>query len=269
MKRIVSALCVSIASLLSTPLSAQDLGEALEINVLPGWQRADGKHIAALQITLGDGWKTYWRSPGDAGIPPRFDWAGSGNLSDIAVKWPTPKQMAQDNVKIIGYTDTLTLPLALTPAKSGKAITLVGTVNIGVCKEVCLPISLDVSQDLPLGKTKPDPRIIAALADRPYSASEAKVSRVACHISPMTDGLSLRAEIDLPSTGGPEIAVIETDNPAIWVAQAKTKRQGGRIIAQTEMFHIEGHAFALNRSGLRLTVLGQDYAVDISGCPAG
>lgn len=269
MKRFLLGAVLSAATLFPVSALAQQGRDILEARILTGWQRGDGTHVAALHITLNDGWKTYWRAPGDAGIPPSFTWAGSRNLSGVAVSWPTPKQIMQSGVRTIGYEDSVTLPMTLTPARAGKAIALSGEVSIGVCKDVCVPMTLKLSQDLPPGQTKPDPRIVAALADRPYSAAEAGVGRVACRISPTPDGLHLRAEIDLPSAGGRELAVVETDNPQIWVAQAKTTRQGGRLVAETDLYHVEGRSFALNRSGLRLTVLGQKHAVDIQGCPAG
>lgn len=269
MIRFVLGLFLSAATLVSTPVFAQQGGDILDARILTGWQRADGKHVAALHITLNDGWKTYWRAPGDAGIPPQFAWSASRNLSGVAVSWPTPKRIMQSGVQTIGYEHALTLPLTLTPKRAGKAIRLAGEVTIGVCKDVCVPMTLKLSQDLPLNQTKRDPRIVAALADRPYTAAEAKVGRVACRVSPLTDGLHLRAEVDLPKTGGRELAVIETANPQIWVAQAKTKRQGGRLVAETELYHVEGRSFALDRSGLRITVLGKNHAVEIQGCPAG
>lgn len=269
MKRILAPLAASVAMWLSPPVAAQSLGDVLEASILTGWHREDGKHVAALHIDLEEGWKTYWRAPGDAGIPPHFDWTGSRNLAKVAVSWPTPHRIMQGGVQTIGYEDTLTLPLTLTPKQAGKPISLRGEVTIGVCRDVCVPMTLKVAQDLGPAQVKRDPRIVAALTDRPYTAKEAKVGRVACRIFPMQDGLSLRAEVDLPRTGGREVAVIETANPLIWVAQAKTKRQGGRLIAETQLYHVEGRSFALDRDGLRITVLGTKHAVDIQGCPAG
>lgn len=253
----------------TTFASAQDGGDILDASILTGWQQSDGKHVAALKITLHDGWKTYWRAPGDAGIPPHFAWTGSRNVSGVAISWPTPKRIPQGGVMTLGYENSLTLPLTLTPARAGKPIKLAGEVTIGVCKDVCVPLTLNLSQELPAGQTKRDPQIVAALADRPYTAREAKVGRVACNISPITDGLKLSAEVDVPNTGGRELAVIETGNPQVWVAQSKTKRKGGRLYATTELYHVEGRSFALNRSDVRITVLGKSHAVEIQGCPAG
>lgn len=250
-------------------VQAQSASGMLEARILPGWRKADGTHVAALHIDLQEGWKTYWRAPGDAGIPPQFNWKDARNLAGVGVSWPTPKPMLQDGIEVIGYAGSLTLPLMLRPSAAGQDIHLAGEVQIGVCKDVCIPVTLALSQSLPRSQTTPDPRIVAALADRPYSAAEARVGRVSCRITPMADGLGLRAEVEIPSTGKHERMVVETDNPKIWVAQAKTRRQGGRLIAQTELFHVEGRAFGLDRSGLRLTILGGRHAVDIQGCPAG
>ena len=269
MKRFAAHTALIAATFFGTTAHAQNIGDILEASVLSGWQRADGKHVAALHIDLEDGWKTYWRSPGDAGIPPHFVWKGSRNLEKVAVSWPTPHRILQGGVQTIGYEDTLTLPLTLTPSDANAPISLKGEITIGVCRDVCVPMTLKVRQDLPGGQSNRDPRIVAALTDRPHTAAEASVGRVACRISPLADGLSIRAEVDLPRTGGQEIAVIETANPMVWVAQAKTKRSGGRLIAETQMYHVEGRSFALDRDGLRITVLGTNRAVDIQGCPAG
>ena len=73
------ALLASLAALGPGHATTQD--DVLQATLLPGWQTASGSHMAAVDLTLAPGWKTYWRSPGDAGIPPRFDWSGSKNVA--------------------------------------------------------------------------------------------------------------------------------------------------------------------------------------------
>ena len=231
-------------------------------------------HMAALEVRLEPGWKTYWRAPGDAGIPPSFDWRRSRNLADVELVWPTPTISLQGGVRTIGYRDVLILPMRVVPAREGGEVGLSGRIEMGVCKDVCVPIEMRVSQRLSGDNRTPDARIVAALVSRPYSADEAEVGRVACRLSQVGDSLALRAEIDMPGMGGQETAIIEVDDPQIWVAPASTTRQGGRLVAQTRLYHAEGQSFALNRSGIRITVLGQSRlgqsrAVDIHGCPAG
>lgn len=267
MIRHLLAFCLACAGIFATPANANPASELVDARILTGWRGADGRHVAALRLDLKQGWKTYWRAPGDAGIPPRFDWRGSRNLSGVSITWPTPRAISQNGVRTIGYAETLTLPLHVMPKRKGESIMLDGTIELGLCKDVCLPLTLRISQELPQGAGKRDPGIVAALASRPYTAQEAGVGRVTCAVSPIKDGLHLRAEIHLDRRGVDEIAVIETDNPQIWVAQAKTERQGVRLVAESELYHVNGDSFALNRDGIRITVIGGGQAVDIKGCP--
>jgi DsbC/DsbD-like thiol-disulfide interchange protein len=254
---------------LAAPAAAQPVDDIVEARLLPGWRGPDGTHMAGLALTLRQGWKTYWRAPGPAGIPPRFDWRGSRNLDGVAVVWPAPRVIRQGDARPIGYAGDVILPLRVRPERPGRPVALSGTVEMGVCSDVCVPVTLQLAQTLPPGADRPDPRIAAAMASRPLSAEEAGVGRVACTLAPAADGLSLRAEIELPPRGGDARVAIEVETPGIWVGAARTARRGGRLVAETRLHHASGRAFALNRSGIRLTVLGGGPAVDIQGCPAG
>ncbi len=270
MKHIASRLLAAALCLVPLPGLSQSMDAVTSARVLPGWRMADGTHMAALELRLAPGWKTYWRAPGDIGIPPRFDWRGSRNLSGVEVEWPTPEPMDQGGMTAIGYHGTVILPLHVLAQQPARDITLDGSVDIGVCRDVCIPLTLSLAGDLPAATTQRDPRIIAALADRPLTAAEAGVTSLRCTITPDDKGgLRLRAEMSLPSGGGTEIAVIEASDPNIWVAQPRIARQGDRFVAETRMAHIEGRPFALDRSGIRLTVLSAGRAVDIRGCPGG
>ncbi|MFD0859830.1 protein-disulfide reductase DsbD domain-containing protein [Roseovarius aquimarinus] len=270
MKKLIPHLAALALGLIAPlPATAQALEAVNAARLLPGWRAEDGTHMAALELRLAPGWKTYWRAPGDIGIPPRFDWRGSQNLAGVEIEWPTPERIDQGGMMAIGYHGTLILPLRVLP-QAGGDVALDGSVELGVCRDVCIPLTLDLAADLPSGASKRDPRIIAALADRPMGAAEAGVGRVACTIAPGKQGrLALRAEIALPPVGGAETLVIEAADPNIWIAPPRLARQGGTLIAETQLAHVEGRAFALDRSGLRLTVIGEGSAVDIKGCPAG
>lgn len=271
MKSTLTVLAAALLSVFGTLSQAQnfDLDDVIQASVIPGWWTQDGRHVAALQLDLGPGWKTYWRAPGDAGIPPRFDWSGSQNLTRVSVEWPMPKQIPQGRFMTIGYDGPVTLPIYVSPEKKGRSISLKAEIELGVCREVCIPISVSVAQDLPQGKSKRHPAIVAALASRPFTSSEAGVSHVACRLSPTKDGIKLTARIAVPAQGAREMAVFETGDANIWVAPSTSKREGGTLIAQTEMQHVSGKSFALKRSDLRITVLGQGQAVEIQGCPPG
>jgi hypothetical protein len=256
--------------LVSAPADAGgDLGGLVRIEVLDGGLTKRGTHRAALRLTLEDGWKTYWRAPGDAGIPPRFDWRSSSNVQRVSVTWPTPQVFDLAGLRSIGYTQQLVLPVEITQVKPGQPVRLKGEIEFGVCKDICIPARLTFDQPLDPGAGR-NPAIAAALAARPYSASEAGVRSATCRLSPSGNGgMNIEAQITMPSAGGTEVAVIEPGDPQLWASQTITKRRGKVLIATGELVHVSGSSFALDRSKVRITVLGKRHAVDIRGCTPG
>lgn len=249
------------------PARANPYSELVRIELIPGWRRPDGEHVAALHLTLADGWKTYWRAPGDAGIPPLFDWSRSRNLQSAVPIWPTPIVFSQNGMRSIGYKHELVLPIRITPDRTGRDIALDMRVQIGICNDICVPVDLTVVGTLPDGG-RPDPRIASAMADVPVPVRETGFRVIGCTLQPTKDGLRLTARLAMPGGSQPEAMVIETADPQVWVAEPQMRRENGDLVAETDLVHIEGGAFALDRSGLRLTVLGPQQAVDIRGCPS-
>lgn len=273
MKHAILTACLGALSL-GTPASAQtDTPPALEdvaqIDVLPGWRDASGNHMAALRVRLADGWKTYWRSPGEAGIPPSLDWRGSGNLAGVTFHWPVPEVFETSGMQTIGYSHELVLPMSLTPSQTGDPITLTGKVNLGVCKDVCMPMDAEISVTLPAEATKAARPIKRALNARPDTASEAGLRKAICQVEPIKDGLRLTASIDMPRVGKGEVVVVETTDPSLWVNTLSTQRDGRVLTTVADLVPISGKPFMLNRSDVRLTVLAAGRGVDIRGCTGG
>ena len=260
-------LAAPVASLAQSDGAIPD--NVLQLTVLPGWRTTSGTHMAALRIQMKPGWKTYWRAPGDGGIPPQFDWSGSTNISAVQFHWPRPDVAYINGMRTIGYKHEVVIPIEFSARNSGQPLKVTGRVDLGVCNEICLPVSLSFSADLPANHTKPDPLIRAALAKRPTPASKAGVSNVICTIEPISDGLRVTATMNMPSMGAGEIAVIEAPDQSIWVAEATTKRAGSTLTATTEMVAPSNAPFMLNRSKIRITVIGANQAVDIQGCVGG
>ncbi|QYX57467.1 hypothetical protein K1T73_03445 [Roseovarius sp. SCSIO 43702] len=258
---------LALLCLLAPPALADE--SVVSARILPGWRMADGTHMAGLELTLDRGWKTYWRAPGDAGIPPEFDWRGSRNLAGARVLWPRPRVYDDAGLLTIGYKDRVVLPLAVKPGETGGDVTLDTAIDMGVCRDVCVPVQLHVTGTLPASVTRPDPAIAAALAARPLDGDEAGAGAVTCRIAPAKGGLTLTAQVMLPPTGGEETVVVETSNPEVWVAPVKTSRSGNGLSLSTYLAHASGRPFAVDRSGLRFTVLGAQRAVEIEGCTGG
>ena len=111
-----------------------------------GWLGA--RRAAALRIELDDGWKTYWRMPGNAGIPPVFDWLGSENAAAVEVLFPLPKRYHDPSGDTVGYMEQVILPILIDPIDAAKPISLRLDLFFAVCESICIPAKTKASLDL-------------------------------------------------------------------------------------------------------------------------
>jgi suppressor for copper-sensitivity B len=105
-----------------------------------------------LEFDLQPGWKIYWRSPGDAGLPPRIDWAGSQNLQQAEVAWPVPHRFSLFGLETFGYGGQIVLPIDARAAQPGQPLLLRAKVDYLICEEICIPYTAELALDLPPGE---------------------------------------------------------------------------------------------------------------------
>jgi len=94
---------------------------------------------AGVEMRLEPGWHTYWRYPGDAGVPPHFDFAGSQNVATVTVLWPAPRKIQEQGMTAIGYVGDVVWPLAIVPQNRDKPVTLRLKLDYAVCEKLCVP----------------------------------------------------------------------------------------------------------------------------------
>ncbi len=138
----------------------------------------EGARVAGLQIVLDDGYKTYWRHPGDSGLPPEINWTASGNVASVEMLFPAPRRFKDASGVFFGYADEVVLPLLVTPADPAKPMTLALELEYGACKEICIPAWGEMTLQLPASAPDLHPSAIAeALArvpgKRPLGAGDA------------------------------------------------------------------------------------------------
>lgn len=104
---------------------------------------------AAVEVTLDPGWKTYWRTPGEAGLAPVFDWAGSTNLKTAGIRWPAPTRFTIYDIDNFGYEGTVIFPVDVTLQEPGKPLTLNLKLDLLVCSNICIPESHKLSLTIP------------------------------------------------------------------------------------------------------------------------
>lgn len=260
------------AATLLVALAAASAGaEEVPANVVTatlreGWRTPAGTQMAALELRLAPGWKTYWRAPGDGGIPPAFDWTGSANVAEVALHWPKPEVFDLNGMRSFGYHEALVLPIEIRPAEPGAPVRIAARIDLGVCNAICMPMTVRVEGDLGAGG-RPDPVIRAALAARPEPAAAAGLTAARCAAEPIRDGLRLTSRLALPRLGGEEIAVVELADRTVWVSPAETLREGGELSATADLVPADAKPFALDRSTVRITVFGgKGRVVEVEGC---
>lgn len=156
-----------------------------------------------LQIRLAEGWKTYWRSPGDAGYPAQIDWAGSDNLAAAEIGWPAPKRFSVLGLETIGYDADVVLPITARLARAGDDVVLKAAVNYLICDDICIPQHAELALRLAAGPPQPSEfaHLIARFASQvPGADLGAELAVVAAEASarqtpPM---LSIRVRSNVP-----------------------------------------------------------------------
>ena len=101
----------------------------------------NGSHIfrAGVELKLAPGWKTYWRYPGDSGVPPHFEFDQSENVKSVAVLWPAPLRFSDAEGTTIGYKNSVVFPLRIEPKDASKPVTLKLKLDYAVCERLCVP----------------------------------------------------------------------------------------------------------------------------------
>jgi DsbC/DsbD-like thiol-disulfide interchange protein len=122
------------------PNTAAALERHYRLRLICGEPLDDGMLRAGVDIILDHGWKTYWRMPGDAGVPPQFDWSASANVKSVEVLWPAPARIIDAGGETVGYKDQVVFPLRVAPLRAAESVTLELTMFLGVCKDICIPV---------------------------------------------------------------------------------------------------------------------------------
>lgn len=162
----VAALVMTSAIAFGQDVSAWSSSHKSQARLLAGGGTAETR-LAALEFVMEHGFKTYWRHPGESGLPPSFDWSASANVERVEVLWPAPHRFKDAIGFAYGYSGSLILPLRVVAKDPDRPVRLAGRVDYGVCREICIPAHAELDLPLPAGRTDESPRIEAALAKVP------------------------------------------------------------------------------------------------------
>lgn len=245
-----------------------DPHQVVRVQILPGWQESDGTRIAALRVDLAEGWHTYWRIPGDAGIAPTLDWRRSQNVARVQPVWPRPSLYDQGGMRSFVYHGTLILPLHVTPADPSRPVALFGDLTLGVCADLCVPVDLHVQGALS-GAGAADGQITASLRSAARPAAGAGLGRVTCQLEPAERGATLTLRARIADLGRDEVVALEMPGAALWFSTTQTWREGGDLVARAQVRAPRGQQITINRQQLEFTLLSDRAMVQGQGCVGG
>jgi DsbC/DsbD-like thiol-disulfide interchange protein len=169
----------------ATTLLASSLAIAARADDASPWQR-DGHSavrllagsrsgavlLGGIAFQLEHGWKTYWRTPGDSGVPPRFDFSKSENVEAVTVMWPAPLKFDDGaGGHSIGYHDQIVLPLRIVAKAADKPVTLRAEINYAVCEKLCIPVDAKLELGFNNVASTEDANLRAALDTVPKPAN--------------------------------------------------------------------------------------------------
>lgn len=200
------------------------------VRLVLGAPQPGGQLPAILDIRLEPGWKTYWRDPGMSGIPPEVT-IEDGPLRLNGLRLPPPRRLGEGQTAIIGYDRPVAFPLALDGALPGRAIEVTAEVFVGICKEICIPVSATLSATVPAdGTTAPldQARIDAAVRALPAMPShDFFVERAAFDASRGLLSIALRVPAEAP--GQPVELFLSGGEGTQFGAPREMGREGGII----------------------------------------
>src|SRR5580692_283285 len=222
--------------------------------------------LGGIAVQLDPGWKTYWRTSGDSGVPPRFDFSKSDNVEAVTVLWPAPTKFDDGGGGFsLGYHDQVVLPLRIVPKNNDKPVTLRAEINYAVCEKLCIPVEANAELAFNSVASTEDSALFAALDTVPKPANvgdpnpltiravkrEGKSEVLVGVVAPPEAGnISLFVEGPTPDWALPVPKLLEHSPPGV-------RRFG---------FELDGLAPDTNPGGaaLKLTLVGGDRSYEFN-----
>src|SRR6185369_1456809 len=169
----------------ATTLLASSLAPAARADDASPWQkdghsavrllagsRSGAVLLGGIAFQLQAGWKTYWRTPGDSGVPPRFDFSKSENIEAVTVLWPAPTKFDDGaGGHSLGYHNQIVLPLRIVAKNPDKPVTLRADINYAVCEKICIPVEASAELAIASVASTEDSALFAALDTVPKPAN--------------------------------------------------------------------------------------------------
>ena len=221
--------------------------------------------LGGIAIQLDPGWKTYWRTSGDSGVPPRFDFSKSDNVEAVTVLWPAPMKFDDGAGGFsLGYHDQVVLPLRIVAKSNDKPVTLRANINYAVCEKICIPVEASAELAFASVASTEDSALFAALDTVPKPASIGDPNPLTIR-DVKRDGKST-VLVDVVSPDNKTVNLFVEGPTPDWGLPVPKLREHGPAGVKRFAFELEGVPPGTNPEGaaLKLTLVGSDRSYEFN-----
>ena len=234
------------------------------VRLLAG-SRSGAVLLGGIAVQLKPGWHTYWRTPGDSGVPPRFDFSKSDNVEAVTVLWPAPKKFDDGaGGTSLGYLDQVVLPLRIVAKNADKPVTLRADVNYAVCEKLCIPVQANLELSFNSVASTEDSALFAALDTVPKPANVGNPNPLTIR-DVKREGRS-EVLVDVASPDNRPINLFVEGPTPDWGLPVPKLLDHGPPGVKRFAFALEGVPPGVNPEGaaLKLTLVGADRAYEFN-----
>ncbi|MFT0878307.1 protein-disulfide reductase DsbD domain-containing protein [Rhodopseudomonas sp. G2_2311] len=234
------------------------------VRLLAG-SRSGGVLLGGIAFQLQPGWKTYWRTPGDSGVPPRFDFSKSENVEAVTVLWPAPQAFPDGaGGTSLGYKEQIVLPLRIVTKHADKPVTLRLTVDYAVCEKLCIPVVASPELEFASVASTQDGALAAALDTVPVPASVGDNNPVT--IRDVVRKGDKDVEVDVVAPTGAKVSLFVEGPTPEWALPVPKEIKGAPAGLRRFSFALDGLPSGAQAAGaaLKFTLVGPDKAYEFN-----
>jgi DsbC/DsbD-like thiol-disulfide interchange protein len=234
------------------------------VRLLAG-SRSGGVLLGGIAIQLEQGWHTYWRTPGDSGVPPRFDFSKSDNVEAVTVLWPAPMKFDDGaGGHSLGYKKQVVLPLRIVAKNNDKPVTLRAHISYAVCDKLCIPVEAASELTFASVASTEDGNLSAALDAVPKPANVGDPTPVTIR-DVRRDG-DKNVLVDVGAPDGKDVHLFVEGPTPDWALPVPKLLQNGPPGVKRFAFELEGLPPGAKAEGaaLKLTLVGGEKAYEFN-----
>jgi DsbC/DsbD-like thiol-disulfide interchange protein len=234
------------------------------VRLLAG-SRSGAVLLGGVAIQLQPGWHTYWRTPGDSGVPPRFDFSKSDNVEAVTVLWPAPRKFDDGaGGTSLGYTQQLVLPLRIVAKNADKPVTLRASINYAVCEKICIPVDANAELGFASVASTEDGTLSEALNAVPKPANVGDPNPLTI-LDVKRDGKT-NVLVDVTAPEGKDVSLFVEGPTPDWALPVPKLVEHGPPGVKRFTFELDGLPPGASADGaaLKLTLVGGERAYEFN-----